>query len=312
MKRGKREIYPVFGCALAAALMLLSSCDPLLLAPSPLANWNDPDLGVAKLRADVYGDGKMRFAWDWIDLDLTLPKQYCVLEKPDIDKIIIKHSRNSPPTTRIGGIEYDIDDYEPNSNTLWNHVFSDLKFDREHYFALYMHEKNGRWLAPLYASEYMEGSHTHTGTSGVQEFQKITIVPGPPPSAAISAEIDGPPGSSNISATKWDLYYFDVHEHNRTILSASLDITVSANCDVVIYPVRFRPDFGDQVLGAVADRSLELVYPVSTGGVTISGQKISEIIAKAFYHGKGGLLIHTMGASPDITALDISYTAVGN
>ncbi|MDY7028273.1 MAG: hypothetical protein SVR04_08260 [Spirochaetota bacterium] len=280
----------------ASALLLFAGCDLFVLGPSLNLNYDDDDAAFGRLGAALVDDGDVRVGWDWYDLERILPGRNL---DPIYDKIIIQHSTGSYPVSRLGGRKFEISEWDPVTNPLWSTVFKDLKYDREHYFALYAHERNGRWMAPLYASVYFDG------------YDSYPIFPGAPTN--ISANFSGgthAPGA--INADQADICYYDLGG-DELVASAvmTLDITAAPASDdhIIIYPMRQRWDvanFTDIDLGGVdqfaVDRSIRAEIPVTASFTGMLYPDITEVFAKAQYHGTKGILIQTSGQDMTITS----------
>ena len=274
-------------------LSLLSSCDPLLLAPSPRANWNDPDIAVTKFPADALGDDAVRVAWDWVDLSRVMDGQ-----EPKVDKIAISHRRGGFPVSRIEGAQFHIDDHDPIENPMWSFTFEDLKNEKDHYFALHMHEKNGRWLAPLYAQVRLEHAEINSWNDiRSQGGEEIDLI------AETSTDlVDG--NTYSINDTVCTIFKFDVDDNKRNVRSAaiSLQVTNSSGSDVILvfFSMRKQPD----VLPFDFSVAKAYIVPVAFAGtITVD---VSDLAARAFYHDTGVIGIITNG-----NILDIDYINSG-
>ena len=280
-------------------LVFFSSCDLFMLGPFLNINRDDEDAGFARLRVDQVDEGAVRVGWDWYDLERILRGA-----KPVYDEIIIKHNTGSYPLSRLGGEAFEISDWDPVDNPLWSTVFKDLRDEREHYFALYAHERNGRWMAPMYASVHVKG------------YDRYTIWPGA--SLTVSGNFTGAISHTvgEINAEQADICYYDFGD-DETVNKATitLDITAApAAADVIIiYPMRCRwedIDFSTMNVGDsesnpdqfCIDRSIRAEIPITAGFTGTLYEDITEVFAKAQYHGTRGILIHTGGQDMTITS----------
>jgi len=178
-------------------------------------------------------------------------------------------------------------------------VFKDLKNDREHYFALYAHERNGRWMAPMYASVYFDGYNSNLIFSGAP--------------TNISANFGGGTHAIGaINADQAEICYYDLGG-DEVVASAviTLEITNSPAIDdhILIYPMRQRWDIDNFTtigLGGVdeftIDRTIWAEIPVAAGFTGFLYPDITEVFAKAQYHGTRGILIQTSGQSITIVS----------
>ena len=281
----------------AAVIMSLASCDLFLLGPSLNLNYDDPDIGFGRFRSALIGDGEIRVGWDWIDIERKLRGL-----DPVYDQIIIKHSTGSYPVSRLGGEKFEISGWNPVTKPMWSTVFKDMKWDREHYFALYAHERDGRWMSPMYTSLYFDGFDTNMNSF--------------PTELTVSGNFSGgghPQGE--LSLDQADMYYYDIGE-DGTVKSATISFDVTsppaADDKIVIYPMRSRwdiPDFTSLNIGDAAvypdqfyiDRSVRVEIPVSTAPVNPIERDITSVFAKAQYHGTNGILIVTGGSNISIS-----------
>ena len=275
----------------ATLLLWISSCDLFVLGPFLNINRDDEDAGFARLRADQVDEGAVRVGWDWYDLERKLRGA-----KPVYDQIIIKHNTGSYPASRLGGESFKISDWDPVKNPLWSTVFKDLRDDREHYFALYAHERNGRWMAPMYASVHVEG------------YDRYTIYPGA--STLVSGNFSGGTHTAGaINANQADIYYYDFGD-DETVQSATITLEITAtpagDDSIIIYPMRWRwetANFSTMNVGDVdsnpdqffIDRSIYADIPIETGFTGTLSEDITDVFAKAQYHGTRGILIQTGG-----------------
>src|SRR6056297_1636609 len=130
-------------------VVLLASCDPLFIGPMGRYNRQDEKSSLIRFDAFPYGDGQIFLGWNWLDQERAVRNDIALLE-PQWDKIVIKERENTLPTSRLGGTEISVTD------DTWYKVFSDLEYDSEYYFALWPHEKDGEWLAPVYIDRHVE------------------------------------------------------------------------------------------------------------------------------------------------------------
>ena len=124
------------------------SCDFLLPAPLGRNNPYDDEAQIGRFNATVSGSDSIVTSWDWRD---ALPE---IDDKRIIDKIRIVHSEGSRPASKYPINPEEVQEYT--SNIEWQFNWTGLTQDREHYFALYAHEKGGMWLAPKYTEKYLD------------------------------------------------------------------------------------------------------------------------------------------------------------
>jgi len=284
---------------------LLSSCDNFILGPSLNLNYEDQDQGIIRFDSAVIGEGEVRVSWDWFDIERQLRDI-----DPIYDEIVIKHSTGSRPSSRLGGKSFKLKDWDPVDKPMWSTVFEDLKWDKEHYFALYAHEDGGRWMAPLYTSIHMEDSDQYSpGTLWTRDelnipLQADTDILGTGATSALSF------GITPISATLTNIFYYDLWDDEK-VVSAVLHVNINSFTNPVsleIYPMRNYWESGDARNLALygeeffaVDRSIKVEYPItSNGSQTID---ITEVFAKAQQHRTQGLFIQTDG-----NGINMDYT----
>lgn len=280
------------------------SCDAFVALPAFNHNPDDPNQGFGPLRAGIVDDGTIRVIWDWYDLERLVRGV-----EPIYDEITIKHNRGSYPTSRLGGKVFEIKNWNPTSNPLWATTFSDLKDDREHYFALYAHEKDGRWVGPMYTSRYMEG-YEYQVKSGLTPVTSISVdatpPPPPPPEPPYPSATTIIAYPITISDTQTAIYYFDDIWDDEKIISAKLIIEVGSaptNPDsLLIYPMRTLVEetsgsLSDYIslYGFTVDRTIVREYPLSSADTGTQEIDITDVFAKAHYHRHNGIYLKMAG-----------------
>jgi len=282
----------------AAALLLLGGCDLFVLGPSLNLNYDDEDAAFGRLGAALVDDGDVRVGWDWYDLERDLRGI-----DPVYDKIIIQHSTGSYPVSRIGGRKFEISEWDPVTNPLWSTVFKDLKNDREHYFALYAHERNGRWMAPMYASVYLEGYEQHSFFLYSRD-DATTPLEANLSTGAVNTLAVG--FTSSITPTTINVFYYDLWEDEK-VASAKLNFdvnSVTADDVIIVHPVRVYWDSGDASQlnlwgddSFVIDRSVAAVYNINAGNTGPHSFNITDVFAKAQLHRTNGIVLYTGGSN---------------
>lgn len=145
----KRFIYIL---SAASVVFLFSACDYLLPLPLGRDNPDDDNYQIRKFNASISGTTAVNTIWNWQPPSVDIPDDQI------IDKIRIVHKENDPPSSvnPIDKQEYvDID-----TSSVWEFQWDNLKQGREHYFALYAHEKGGAWLAPKYGKLQLDYNET--------------------------------------------------------------------------------------------------------------------------------------------------------
>lgn len=294
------------------SISFFTACDAFVLIPALNLNPDDPDQAFGRLRAGIIDDGTIRVVWDWYDLERVVRGI-----EPVYDEIVIKHNRGNYPASRIGGETFEIKNWDPAANPLWAATFSDLKGDREHYFALYAHEKDGRWVGPMYTSRHMEGFGYDIRTGS---FPTNSI------SATISTGATPGAGIGNVSGDEADLYYFQDFWEDEIVMSAHFIIdfsSIPANDTLLIYPLRGYIEDSDlngiidRGIGLTefnVDRSVRIEYPVISGDIGVKSIDITKVLAKAQYHGHNGILLKMAGTTSVtfVTPPSINVELAGN
>ncbi|MDZ7794336.1 MAG: hypothetical protein U5P10_11795 [Spirochaetia bacterium] len=279
-----------FKLALTLCILIpfFTACDAFVLLPAFNHHPDDPNQAFGPLRAGIVDDGTIRVMWDWYDLERVIRGF-----EPVYDEIVIKHNRGNYPDSRLGGKSFEIKNWDPATNPLWPATFSDLKNDREHYFALYAHEKDGRWVGPMYNSTYMEGF----------EYDAWSSSPSHSISAVISTRATPGTGLGTISGDEADLYYYQDFWEDEVIMSAELVLeftSIPADDTVFIYPLRSyiedadTDNLIDQGIGLAefsVDRSIRIEVPLVAGGTGTQLVDITKVLAKSQYHHHNGILL---------------------
>ena len=290
-------------------ISLFTGCDAFVLLPAFNHNPDDPNQGFGPLRAGVVNDGTIRVMWDWYDLERVVRGA-----EPLYDKIVIKHSRGNYPDSRLGGKVFEIKNWDPGTNPLWATTFSDLKSDREHYFALYAHEKDGRWVGPLYTSRYIEGFELNPGVVFTLDTSNPSF------GGSLSTSGINTPTTGAISADDVSIYYYEIG-YEENIYSATINIPIgtapTADDVLYIYPMRqgwSRNDTYDLRLidgneEFAFDRSILIEIPVLSTDSSVSAD-ITSVISKSKYHHSNGILIKSESASMTIGDPTITSTVV--
>lgn len=270
-------------------LLILSSCDLFFIGPSLNLNWDDPNAGFGRLDAEQIGKDEIRVSWDWYDIERQLRGQAAVF-----DEIVIKYNKNSRPLSRFGGTSFEIKNWNPVSKPMWSAQFDGLEQDEEYYFALYAHEKDGRWMAPVYTSKRIEGYNIDSWSPGwTRAFGALMS----------TGNLDA---LNTISDDQVDIYYYeDVWEDDNiqeAILSFNITTGPTVDDKILIYPVRlFIDDSADPISPGIGideftvDRSVRVEIPVETGFSGLKTVDMTNVFAKAHYHGTKGFLLMTQG-----------------
>ncbi len=272
---------------LGILITLFTACDAFVLLPAFNHNPDDENPVFGPLRAGIVDDGTIRVMWDWYDLERVVRGF-----EPVYDEIVIKHNRGNYPDSRLGGKSFEIKNWDPATNPLWPATFSDLKDDREHYFALYAHEKDGRWVGPMYTSRHIEGF----------DYQ---IRNGVFPTSSVAAIVSTGTtvGEGLLTEDQANLYYYQDIWEDEVIISAELvlEVTgVSADGTLVIFPLRSyvedadadgNIDTGISIADFSVDRSIRLELDLVAGGTGTKYIDITKVLSKAQYHRHNGILL---------------------
>lgn len=282
-----------------SALLLFAGCDLFVLGPSLNQNYDDEEVGFGRLGAALVDDEEVRVGWDWFDLERDLRGI-----DPVYDKIIIQHSTGSYPVSRLGGKLFEISDWDPVTNPLWSTVFKDLKNDREHYFALYAHEKNGRWMAPIYTSVYLEGYDKYTVGGLLTRNDGVNV----PVEANLSTGVYNnlTSGLRIINDNTVNIFYYDVWEDEK-VASAELNLiinSVTVDDVLLVQPIRIYWDSGDASQlnlwgddSFVFDRSVTEAYNIAAGNTGSHSFDITDVFAKSQLHRTNGIVLYTGGSN---------------
>lgn len=141
----KYVLFPVL--VIVFLLIAVTSCDYLLPLPLGRDNINDDEKQIISFNVLVSGENTIITTWRWL-----LPSSG-LDDSRKIDRIRIVHRENDPPSTWNPLNQKDM--VEINAADKWQHEWTGLNQDRDHFFALYAHEKGGNWLAPVIRSRYL-------------------------------------------------------------------------------------------------------------------------------------------------------------
>ncbi len=142
MKIGLRVFIAVF------VVLFLNSCENFF--PSPLARFNpdDPDVQIKYFSSVASGTESIMTGWLWTDPSPDLDSSQI------IDKIRIVHERDSIPDSPFPLNSDNVK--EISDKSVWYYEWKDLRSDRNHYFVLYAHERDGGWVKiPKILSQYL-------------------------------------------------------------------------------------------------------------------------------------------------------------
>lgn len=293
-------------------LVVLGSCDLFFIGPMGRYNRDDNKLSLLRFDAYPYGDGQMFLGWNWLDQERQIRDDIDIPD-PQWDKIVIKSRKNSRPTSRLGGTEISVKDNQ------WYKIFSDLDYDHEHYFAVWPHEKDGKWLSPIYINRHMEYPEADARNSILID--------------AFSFDTDNDTYNnvfgSDFSVTNttfdiWYILYFDEIDSNIVVKSAQLNIDIddtTSSGTLIINSVRW--DDGE-FFASDPNRTYErqnatetFVNRTISAADAIAGPQdfdITEIFSRALYHGPGILVLRVEAGSNidilDTTTPTITYEGV--
>ena len=286
-------------------LMLLGGCDLFVLGPSLNLNYDDVEQGFIRFGVARVGKDEVQVGWDWLDTE----RKHRGID-PIYDKIIIQHSRGSYPVSRLGGQLIELKDWNPVSNPLWSTVFPDLKWDREHYFALYAHERDGRWMAPIYTSTYL-GNYEENSLGFFWPRDDGTTIP-LRINTSINEKVHLSMASWDMSAVRGHIFYYDLWEDEK-VVSAILQFDVSnvtVDTPIRVFPMRAYWDINSGNTTALGifgtesftiDRSIyaEITVPPIAGTNTYTID-ITDVFAKAQQLRTNGIILFTTGPAVDM------------
>ncbi len=295
-----KKIFPLSILVLLSSILFFS-CDSFILGPSLNLNRDGLNESFGRFECELIDSDEIRVVWDWYDLERALRDI-----APVYDEIVIKHSRGSYPTSRLGGESFPIKSWDASAKSFTSVIFSNLKRDREHYFALYAHEKGGGWMAPVYTSQQLENFRLES-----ESFWHTNFVKGDMSSSGTSTNF--PNATETISGEIFNILYYE-NWYDMNVGSAEINIDISLvplDTTLVIHPMRARWESGDPFLLKIGeadeffiDRSIRVEIPFVAGD--LAGPRsidISEVLAKAYYHNTGGLFLYTTG-----NQLTMNYT----
>ncbi len=276
-------------------IVLLSSCDFLL--PGPLGRDNPADDGaqIGGFASAVSGSNSITVVWDWHSPAPDVP-DYQV-----IDKVRIVHNEGDVPSSMY---PLSKDEYtEVSSNTTWQFEWKNLRTDRDHYFALYAHEKGGSWLSPIISKRYINTSGFEDRTN--MGFTRLYV--------DTSSDINQVyiPGSGDyLTATPLTVFFlvFDLYGEDGAVLDARLtnfSITNTGTVDVV--PVRKRVNdgmqWGDISNPALYDYTKALHIYISSGADEV---QIKDQINIARMYGSNTVAFIPDSGSPINMGVDVT------
>ncbi len=300
--------------------LILSSCDPFYVGPMGRFNPQDEYTSLIRLDAYSYGEDEILLGWNWLDQERAARKNSPLLE-PQWDKIVIKEKRGSMPTSRLGGTEISVGD------DTWYKVFNDLENDSEYHFALWPHEKNGGWLAPVYIRRHVEW----TGTSGdrtatAHEAYKLNLDTNTYVNIAEVSE-----SRAEVKERVWYFLFFDGFDEGMTVKSAELKISIdteNSTGSLIVHPVRWTEgDFFSSWPEEEANRErqfatetfVDRTIDIDTAEFDMSDDgrqsiDITEVFQRALYHGINILVFRASeGSTVTIDATvppEITYNGV--
>lgn len=283
-------------------VVLLASCDPLFIGPMGRYNRQDDKSSLIRFDAFSYGDGQVFVGWNWLDQERAVRNDIPLLES-QWDKIVIKEREDALPLSRLGGIEISVTD------DTWYKVFSDLEYNSEYYFALWPHEKDGEWLAPVYINRHVdrpEPSGLMTATLvDAFSFDILGTAPGNYLATAVGTDI------LTVTDTDWYILYFDPIDSNVVVKSAELTLDiddVTSSGTLIINSIRWDDgEFFELDPNPTLERQIATETFVGRNieaGTAVAGPEtydISNIFGRALYHGPGILVLRaTAGSSIEI------------
>ncbi len=230
MKIYKNILYPLI---LILSAVLFISCD--LLFPAPLGRDNplDDEVQIGGFDASVSGPDSIITIWDWRNPAPGID------DSRIIDKIRIVYSENNPPSSKYPLNPDNVQEFTSNSE--YQFEWTNLQQDREHYFALYAHEKGGVWLAPKYVKRHLNYSgHPDAGGSVHTKLYVNTALTTGISITAIN--ITGPQPGGNIGFLIFDELFNNDFGAVLAALMQGYGFTAAGNIDIV--PVRKKIEDG--------------------------------------------------------------------
>ena len=294
-------------------LVVFSSCDLFFIGPMGRYNQDDEKLSLLRFDAYPYGDGQMFVGWNWLDQERQIRNDIDIHD-PQWDKIVIKSRKNTRPTSRLGGTEISVKDNQ------WYKIYSDLEYDNEHYFAVWPHEKDGKWLSPVYINRHMEYPEPDSKNSTLMNAFSFDT-----DSGTYTNVFGSDFNVDNTTSDIWYILYFDNIDGNIAVKSAQLTLDIddtTSSGTLIVNPVRWddgeffasdpNPTFERQ------NATETFVEKTINASEAIAGPQIfdiTEVFNRALYHGPGFLVLRaTSGSAIDIlsatTTPTITYEGV--
>jgi len=304
IKRKSQFFIQRYGSIVVVLFLLggFTSCDLFFIGPMGRYNRDDDKLSLLRFDAYPYGDGQMFVGWNWLDQERQIRNDIDIPD-PQWDKIVIKSRKNTRPTSRLGGTEISVKDNQ------WYKIFSDLDYDHEHYFAVWPHEKGGKWLSPIFINRNVEYPKTAgPRTSTLVDVFSFNTVSGDYNSQSLPITVD--------DVDIWYIFYFDNTDSNVVVKSAQLTLDIddtTSSGTLIINPVRWDDgEFFASILN-LDKRTFErqkatetFISKTISAADAIAGPQefdITEIFSRALYHGPGFLVLRaSSGSSIDILA----------
>ncbi len=223
----KRLIYIL---SAASAVFFLSACDYLLPLPLGRDNPADDEAQIGGFSAAVSGIDSITVVWGWLAPAQDIPDDQV------IDKIRIVHKVNDPPSSVV---QLNKEDYTDISDiSTWQFEWRGLQQGEDQYFALYAHEKGGKWLSPKIEKKWINSNvYPNSWSPGFNKFYISSASPGNVVTTA-STNVTGTVPGGNVGFFE----FYNLNDPNYGIVSeaAIRGWNVSASGDILIVPVRIR------------------------------------------------------------------------
>ena len=269
---------------------LFVSCDFLLPAPLGRNNPFDDEAQIGQFNGAVAGLDTILTVWDWRN------PVSGINDSRIIDKIRIVHKENNPPDTKYPVNPDNVIEFD--SNLVWQYGWNGLNADREHYFALYAHEKGGVWLSP-------KRFDIHLDNNGFEESSNFGFTKLYVDTSADTNSVFWPSSSEYVTESPLTILFlvFDnLYDSNYGIvLDARLtNYTITNTGTVDIVPVRIKVN--DTMKWENISNPLFYDYEKANKNVYISGSgeelQIKDQINIAKLYGSNTVAIIPNSGSP--------------
>lgn len=263
MKKILFLLVPVF---LIAITGLFISCDYLIPAPLGRNNPFDDEAQIGRFAVAASGPDSVVTVWDWRNPPSGIDKSRI------IDKIRIVYSESDPPLSKYPINPDNVIEFTSNSD--FSYEWENLNEDRDHYFALYAHEKGGMWLAPKRADIWFDSNGDEERwdimMTGVTQLYVST--------SADTNQVLVNPTNVNVAAPLLSIGFFrfdELFEYNYgAVLEAQIQTWVIGTAgDFLVVPMRRRVE-GGMTWGEISDANFYDLGNAKAATVTVPNDAV--------------------------------------